>query len=58
MRKEKVAIIGAGTSGLIAAKRLAALGIETAVYEQKHRLGYPPKASGIDSLYPGLTASG
>ena len=49
MRK-KVAIIGAGTSGLIAAKRLAALGIETTVYEQKSRLGYPPKASGIVSI--------
>lgn len=46
----KVAVIGAGTSGLIAAKQLAALGVETAVYDQKTRLGYPAKASGIISI--------
>jgi len=49
MRKN-VAVIGAGTAGLIAAKNLASLGIGTRVYEQKTRLGYPPRASGILSI--------
>ncbi len=48
--RSKVAVIGAGTAGLIAAKYLAASGIDTRVYEQKKRLGYPPKASGIVSI--------
>jgi len=48
--RNSVAVIGAGTSGLIAAKRIASLGIETAVYEQKTKLGYPQKASGIVSI--------
>ena len=46
----KVAIVGAGTSGLIAARDLASYGIESTVYEQKERLGYPQKASGIISI--------
>ncbi len=49
MRK-KVAVIGAGTSGLIAARDLASYGVECRVYEQKERLGYPQKASGIISI--------
>jgi flavin-dependent dehydrogenase len=48
--RRKVAVIGAGTAGLIAAKCLAASGIDASVYEQKRRLGYPPKASGIVSI--------
>ncbi|MDE1874176.1 MAG: NAD(P)/FAD-dependent oxidoreductase [Candidatus Micrarchaeota archaeon] len=48
--KDNVAVIGAGTSGLIAARRLASLGIRTRVYDQKTRLGYPAKASGIISI--------
>lgn len=49
MRK-KVAIVGAGTSGLIAARDLGSLGIQADVYDQKSRLGYPAKASGIISI--------
>ena len=49
MRK-LVSVIGAGTSGLIAARRLASHGIETQVYDQKTILGYPAKASGIISI--------
>ena len=49
MRK-KVAIVGAGTSGLIAARDLASIGIQASVYDQKTRLGYPAKASGIISI--------
>ena len=48
--RTRVAVIGAGTAGLIAAKRLAAMGIDTSVYERKRRLGYPPRASGIVSI--------
>ncbi len=48
--RDKVAVIGAGTSGLIAARDLTSFGIETSVYDQKARLGYPPKASGIISV--------
>ncbi|MDE1855094.1 MAG: NAD(P)/FAD-dependent oxidoreductase [Candidatus Micrarchaeota archaeon] len=48
--KEKVAVVGAGTAGLIAARDLAAFGIATKVYDQKTRLGYPAKASGIVSI--------
>ncbi len=47
---DNVSVIGAGTSGLIAARDLAAAGIATRVYDQKSRLGYPPKASGIISI--------
>lgn len=55
--REKVAIVGAGTSGLLAAKDLASFGIPTIAYEQKTRLGYPQKASGIVSIN-GLHALG
>lgn len=48
--RDKVSIVGAGTSGLIAARDLAALGIDTSVYDQKTRLGHPAKASGIISI--------
>ncbi len=48
--REKVSVIGAGTSGLIAARDLAHAGIMTRVYDQKSRLGYPAKASGIISI--------
>lgn len=48
--REKVAVIGAGTAGLIAAKNLVRFGIPAVVYEQKRRLGYPPRASGIVSI--------
>lgn len=45
-----VAVIGAGTAGLIAAKTLAQLGIPTKVYDQKKVLGVPVRASGILSI--------
>jgi digeranylgeranylglycerophospholipid reductase len=48
--RDRVAVVGAGTAGLIAAKNLAASGIDTSVYERKRRLGYPPRASGIVSI--------
>jgi digeranylgeranylglycerophospholipid reductase len=48
--RDRVAVVGAGTAGLIAAKNLAASGIDTSVYERKKRLGYPPRASGIVSI--------
>lgn len=48
--RRTVVIIGAGTSGLLAARDLALSGIETSVYDQKTRLGYPAKASGIISI--------
>jgi digeranylgeranylglycerophospholipid reductase len=48
--KKNVSIIGAGTAGLIAAKTLASYGVETRVYDQKHVLGYPARASGILSI--------
>ena len=48
--RDKIAVIGAGTSGLIAAKALASQGLYTEVYDQKTRLGYPAKASGIISI--------
>jgi digeranylgeranylglycerophospholipid reductase len=48
--RSKVAVIGAGTAGLIAARELASQGIDTRVYERKKRPGYPPNASGIVSI--------
>jgi|GEM_PF-1145067 flavin-dependent dehydrogenase len=48
--KDGVAVIGAGTAGLIAAKKLAQLGIPTVVYDQKKVLGVPVRASGILSI--------
>lgn len=48
--KKGAAIIGAGTAGLIAARALSDLGIETAVYDQKKILGVPVRASGILSV--------
>ncbi len=55
--KDSVAVIGAGTSGLIAAERLASSGIRTAVYDQKKKPGYPINASGILSI-SGLSTLG
>ncbi len=43
-------VIGAATAGLIAAKRLAARGVHTTVYDQKRTLGVPVRASGILSI--------
>lgn len=48
--KDKVAVIGAGTAGLIAAKKLAQLGADATVYDQKRTLGHPVRASGILSI--------
>jgi digeranylgeranylglycerophospholipid reductase len=48
--KEKVAVIGAGTAGLILARETAARGINTTVYDQKKVLGVPVRASGILSI--------
>ncbi len=48
--RRRVHVVGAGTSGLIAARELAASGIEVHVYDQKKRIGYPPMASGIVSI--------
>ncbi|MEM0149040.1 MAG: NAD(P)-binding protein, partial [Candidatus Micrarchaeaceae archaeon] len=48
--KNAVKIVGAGVVGLLLAKLLAKKGIPTTVYEQKRRVGYPVKASGILSV--------
>ncbi len=45
-----VSIIGAGTSGLIAARELGKQGISTIAYDQKKVLGHPVRASGIVSI--------
>lgn len=50
MRKESVAVVGAGTAGLIAARSMAAAGIKTVVYDQKSVPGERIHASGILSL--------
>lgn len=55
--KESVAVIGAGTSGLIAARRLGELGVRATVYDQKKKPGYPVNASGILSI-SGLSTLG
>ena len=52
-----VSVVGAGTAGLISAKRLAGLGIEATVYDQKRELGVPVRASGILSV-SGLSGLG
>ncbi len=49
MRNE-VAVIGAGTAGLITARRLAELDVPVTVYDRKKVLGYPVRASGILSI--------
>ncbi len=46
----KVAVIGGGTAGSLAAKALAEKGINVQVYEQKAVVGHPIHASGILSL--------
>lgn len=48
--KGNAVVIGAGTAGLIAAKKLAELGVPTTVYDQKRVLGHPVRASGIISV--------
>ena len=45
-----ISVVGAGSSGLIAARRLGELGFEATVYDQKPVLGEPVRASGILSL--------
>ena len=45
-----ISIVGAGTAGLIAARRLGELGFSPTVYDQKRILGVPVRASGILSL--------
>ena len=47
---QSVSIVGAGTAGLIAAKRLGELGVRSRVYDQKAELGLPARASGIVSI--------
>ena len=47
--KDHASVVGAGTAGLIAARRLAELGVEVSVYEQKRLPGRPVRASGIVS---------
>lgn len=48
--KNSVAVVGAGTAGLIAARKLAERGIRTIVYDQKAKPGSPVRASGILSI--------
>ena len=48
--RSSVAVIGAGVSGLIAARELARRGIDVKVYDQKPKPGYPVRASGIFSI--------
>ena len=45
-----ISVVGAGTSGLIAARKLGELGFESTVYDQKPVLGVPIRASGILSI--------
>ncbi|MDE1870145.1 MAG: NAD(P)/FAD-dependent oxidoreductase [Candidatus Micrarchaeota archaeon] len=48
--RQNVAVIGAGTAGLITARKLSELGIQTTIYDQKPRPGFPVRASGILSI--------
>ena len=48
-KRDHASVIGAGTAGLIAARRLAELGVGVSVYEQKRLPGRPVHASGIVS---------
>lgn len=50
MARRSVAVIGAGVAGLVTARKLVELGIDTAVYDQKKELGLPVRASGILSI--------
>ncbi len=54
---KKVSVVGAGTSGLLAARELSRRGIDTTVYDQKKIVGVPVRASGIVSIN-GLKAMG
>ncbi len=54
---EEVAVVGAGTAGLIAARQLSRYGIGTTIYDQKPVPGVPARASGILSL-SGLSTLG
>lgn len=55
--KSRVAIIGAGMSGLLLARKLRKSKIDVTVYDQKHKLGHPVRASSILSI-SGLSALG
>ncbi len=55
--KSRVAIIGAGMSGLLLARKLRESAIDVTVYDQKRALGHPVRASSILSLN-GLAALG
>lgn len=50
MQKDSVAVIGAGTAGLVYSRRAAQLGLDVTVYDQNPAPGNPVKASGILSL--------
>jgi flavin-dependent dehydrogenase len=48
--KKKIIVIGAGTAGLIFAKKAGDLGLEVEVYDQNPAPGNPARASGIISI--------
>ncbi len=48
--KGSASVIGAGSSGLLFAKRAAELGVGVRVYDQRKVLGHPVRASGILSI--------
>lgn len=48
--RNDVAVVGAGTAGLIVARDLARMQVPVTVYDQKERLGHPAAASGIVSI--------
>ncbi|CAN4091082.1 unnamed protein product [Withania somnifera] len=46
----KVAVVGAGISGLVAAYELAKAGVEVVVYEKEHYLGGHAKTLTVDDV--------
>ena len=45
----KIAVIGGGFAGLLAAYKLSGAGVEIDLYEEHDRVGYPPHCTGIVS---------
>ncbi len=58
MTNESILVIGAGPTGLEAAKGLADLGYKAILVEKRERLGGTPDASGYASLTPDLRDAG